>query len=73
MLETYGAKLVPHQVGLHWPGYQTELSNLVLVGASAGYPRVPGVINNGMNVMELITGVAIKPVAAPSTTFHSPD
>lgn len=69
----YGAKLVPHQVGLHRLGYQTELSNLVLVGASAGYPSVPGVINNGMNVVELITGVAIKPVAAPSTTFYSPD
>jgi all-trans-retinol 13,14-reductase len=57
----YGAKLVPRQVGLHRLGYQTELPNLVLVGASAGYPSVPGVISNGMSVVELITGVAINP------------
>jgi all-trans-retinol 13,14-reductase len=60
----YGAKLVPRQVGLHRLGYQTELPNLVLVGASAGYPSVPGVISNGMNVVELITGVAVKPAIA---------
>lgn len=51
----YGAKLVPSQVGLNRLGYLTELPNLFLVGASAGYPSVPGVIGNGMNVVELIT------------------
>ncbi len=52
----YGAKLVPNQVGLNRLGYTTELPNLFLVGASAGYPSVPGVIGNGMDVVELITG-----------------
>ncbi|MFP4124335.1 phytoene desaturase family protein [Coleofasciculus sp.] len=52
----YGAKLIPKQVGLNRLGYQTELPNLFLVGASAGYPSVPGVIGNGMNVAELLTG-----------------
>ena len=56
----YGAKLVPQQVGLHRLGYQTELPNLCLVGASAGYPSVPGVISNGMDVVELITGTRIR-------------
>lgn len=51
----YGAKLVPRQVGLNRLGYCTELPNLFLVGASAGYPSVPGVIGNGMDVVELIT------------------
>jgi len=46
----YGAKLVPKQVGLNRLGYCTELPNLSLVGASAGYPSVPGVIGNGMEV-----------------------
>jgi all-trans-retinol 13,14-reductase len=55
----YGAKLVPQQVGLHRLGYTTELSNLFLVGASAGYPSVPGVIGNGMDVVELITGASV--------------
>lgn len=52
----YGAKLIPKQVGMHRLGYKTELPNLFLVGASAGYPSVPGVIGNGMDVVELITG-----------------
>ncbi|MFN6559289.1 MAG: phytoene desaturase family protein [Nostoc sp. ChiSLP01] len=52
----YGAKLVPKQVGLNRLGYVTELPNLFLVGASAGYPSVPGVIGNGMDVVELLTG-----------------
>ncbi len=52
----YGAKLVPSQVGLNRLGYQTELPNLFFVGASAGYPSVPGVIGNGMDVAELVTG-----------------
>ncbi len=56
----YGAKLVPQQVGLHRLGYQTELPNLFLVGASAGYPSVPGVISNGMDVVELITGKTVR-------------
>ncbi|MBF2063216.1 MAG: NAD(P)/FAD-dependent oxidoreductase [Calothrix sp. C42_A2020_038] len=56
----YGAKLVPSQVGLNRLGYTTELSNLFLVGASAGYPSVPGVIGNGMNVAELITRKSIR-------------
>ena len=56
----YGAKLVPEQVGLNRLGYITELSNLFLVGATAGYPSVPGVIGNGMDVVELITGEAIR-------------
>jgi hypothetical protein len=33
----------------------TELPKLFLVGASAGYPSVPGVIGNGMDVVELLT------------------
>ncbi|HEY9666001.1 MAG TPA: NAD(P)/FAD-dependent oxidoreductase [Coleofasciculaceae cyanobacterium] len=55
----YGAKLVPRQVGLNRLGYCTELPNLFLVGASAGYPSVPGVIGNGMDVAELITGQSV--------------
>lgn len=55
----YGAKLVPGQIGLNRLGYRTELPNLFLVGASAGYPSVPGVINNGMNVAGLISGQPI--------------
>ncbi len=62
----YGAKLIPQQVGLHRLGYQTELPNLFLVGASAGYPSVPGVISNGMDVVELLTGRQVRraPVGA---------
>ncbi|MBX2862997.1 MAG: NAD(P)/FAD-dependent oxidoreductase [Leptolyngbyaceae cyanobacterium MAG.088] len=56
----YGANLVPSQIGLHRLGFKTELPNLFLVGASAGYPSVPGVIGNGMNVVELITGQSIR-------------
>lgn len=56
----YGANLIPDQVGLNRLGYLTELSNLYLVGASAGYPSVPGVIGNGMDVVELITGESIR-------------
>lgn len=56
----YGAKLIPRQVGLNRLGYTTELPNLFLVGASAGYPSVPGVIGNGMNVVEMITGQSIQ-------------
>ncbi|MDJ0774559.1 MAG: NAD(P)/FAD-dependent oxidoreductase [Mastigocoleus sp. MO_167.B18] len=52
----YGAKLVPQQVGLNRLGYTTELPNLFFVGASAGYPSVPGVIGNAMDVVELMTG-----------------
>ncbi|AUT03511.1 all-trans-retinol 13,14-reductase [Nostoc sp. CENA543] len=55
----YGAKLVPQQVGLNRIGYKTELPNLFLVGASAGYPSVPGVIGNGMDVVELLTGESV--------------
>ncbi|MBD2099757.1 NAD(P)/FAD-dependent oxidoreductase [Leptolyngbya sp. FACHB-261] len=55
----YGAKLIPRQVGLNRLGYATELPNLFFVGASAGYPSVPGVIGNGMDVVELITGQAV--------------
>ena len=51
----YGAKLIPQQVGLHRLGYRTQLPNLFLVGASAGYPSVPGVINNGMDVAAILT------------------
>ncbi|NET39015.1 MAG: NAD(P)/FAD-dependent oxidoreductase [Cyanothece sp. SIO1E1] len=56
----YGAKLIPQQVGLNRLGYRTELPNLFLVGASAGYPSVPGVIGNGMDVVELLTGHSIR-------------
>ncbi|MBW4615682.1 MAG: NAD(P)/FAD-dependent oxidoreductase [Desmonostoc vinosum HA7617-LM4] len=56
----YGAKLVPKQVGLNRLGYITELANLFFVGASAGYPSVPGVIANGMDVAELLTGKLIR-------------
>lgn len=55
----YGAKLIPKQVGLNRLGYRTELPNLYLVGASAGYPSVPGVIGNGMDVAELLTGRSV--------------
>lgn len=55
----YGAKLVPKQVGLNRLGYTTELPNLFFVGASAGYPSVPGVIGNGMDVVELLTGQSV--------------
>jgi phytoene dehydrogenase-like protein len=56
----YGAKLIPKQVGLNRLGYRTQLPNLFLVGASAGYPSVPGVIGNGMDVVELLTGQSIR-------------
>lgn len=68
----YGAKLVPRQVGLHRLGYRTELPNLLLVGASAGYPSVPGVIGNGMDVVELLTGQAIRSQAAAPARVASP-
>lgn len=55
----YGAKLIPGQVGLNRLGFRTELRNLFLVGASAGYPSVPGVIGNGMEVAAMITGAPI--------------
>jgi all-trans-retinol 13,14-reductase len=56
----YGANLIPQQIGLNRLGYKTELPNLFLVGASAGYPSVPGVISNGMDVVELLTGESIR-------------
>ncbi|MGF1481792.1 MAG: phytoene desaturase family protein [Cyanophyceae cyanobacterium] len=56
----YGANLIPQQIGLNRLGYRTELPNLYLVGASAGYPSVPGVIGNGMDVAELLTGESIR-------------
>ena len=62
----YGAKLIPQQVGLNRLGYITELPNLFLVGASAGYPSVPGVIGNGMDVAELITGRSVWTSKQPS-------
>jgi all-trans-retinol 13,14-reductase len=55
----YGAKLIPKQVGLNRLGYTTELPNLFFVGATAGYPSVPGVIGNAMDVVQLITGQSI--------------
>ncbi len=55
----YGAKLIPQQVGLNRIGYRTAWPNLFLVGATAGYPSVPGVINNGMAVVKLITGESL--------------
>jgi all-trans-retinol 13,14-reductase len=63
----YGAKLIPQQVGLNRLGYKTELPNLFLVGASAGYPSVPGTIGNGMDVVELITGQSVwqQPEVSP--------
>lgn len=56
----YGAKLIPRQIGLNRLGYRTELPNLYLVGATAGYPSVPGVISNGMDVVEMLTGESIR-------------
>ncbi|VEP12351.1 All-trans-retinol 13,14-reductase [Hyella patelloides LEGE 07179] len=56
----YGAKLIPQQIGLNRLGYKTELPNLFLVGATAGYPSVPGVISNGMDVVEMLTGESIR-------------
>jgi all-trans-retinol 13,14-reductase len=67
----YGAKLIPQQVGLNRLGYTTELPNLFLVGASAGYPSVPGVIGNGMDVAELLTGRLIRNRKAVSTPLVS--
>jgi len=64
----YGAKLVPQQVGLNRLGYRTELPNLFLVGATAGYPSVPGVIRNGLDVVELLTGQAV----GDRTPLHIP-
>ncbi|RMH77121.1 MAG: NAD(P)/FAD-dependent oxidoreductase [Cyanobacteria bacterium J007] len=55
----YGAKLIPQQVGLNRLGYTTQLPNLFFVGASSGYPSVPGVIKNGMNLVSLLTGISI--------------
>lgn len=51
--------LIPNQVGLKRIGFRTALPNLFLVGASAGYPSVPGVISNGMCVVEMITGKSV--------------
>lgn len=65
----YGAKLVPKQVGLNRLGYTTELPNFFFVGASAGYPSVPGVIGNGMNVVELITGKSVRKQADATNTI----
>jgi phytoene dehydrogenase-like protein len=65
----YGAKLIPKQVGLNRLGYTTELPNLFLVGASAGYPSVPGVIGNGMDVVELVTGRSVWKGATPSRSL----
>ncbi len=65
----YGAKLIPQQVGLRRLGYTTELPNLFLVGASAGYPSVPGVINNGMDVVELITGQSVRSITEAHKTL----
>ncbi|MEO1134280.1 MAG: NAD(P)/FAD-dependent oxidoreductase, partial [Cyanobacteria bacterium J06639_1] len=56
----YGAKLIPRQVGLHRLGYATESPNLFLVGASAGYPSIPGVISNGMDLVEFVTGISVR-------------
>ena len=56
----YGAKLIPKQIGLNRLGYKTELPNLFLVGATAGYPSVPGVIGNGMDVAEMLTGEPVR-------------
>ncbi|MBE9179436.1 NAD(P)/FAD-dependent oxidoreductase [Oculatella sp. LEGE 06141] len=61
----YGAKLIPQQVGLNRLGYTTELPNLFFVGASAGYPSVPGVIGNGMDVVQLLTGRSIRKKQEP--------
>ncbi|NDJ15786.1 phytoene desaturase family protein [Myxacorys almedinensis] len=70
----YGAKLIPKQVGLNRLGYKTELPNLFFVGASAGYPSVPGVIGNGMDVVEMLTGQSVWKSAPgskpPSSTVH---
>jgi phytoene dehydrogenase-like protein len=47
------------------------LPNLFLVGASAGYPSVPGVIGNGMNVVELITRKSVRE-RLPEKTAETP-
>jgi all-trans-retinol 13,14-reductase len=54
----YGATLSPRYIGLNRLGYETELSNFFLVGASAGSPSVPGTIGNGMDVFERLTGIS---------------
>jgi all-trans-retinol 13,14-reductase len=63
----YGAKLIPQQVGLHRLGFKTELPNLFLVGASAGYPSVPGVISNGMHLVASICGKSVPGMIADRT------
>ncbi|MEB3337166.1 MAG: NAD(P)/FAD-dependent oxidoreductase, partial [Leptolyngbyaceae bacterium] len=69
----YGTKLVPRQVGLNRLGYRTELPNLFLVGASAGYPGIPGVIGNGMDVAEMITQQSIRTrLPTPAASSVSP-
>ena len=68
----YGANLIPKQVGLNRIGYRTEIPNLFLVGASAGYPSVPGVIGNGMNVTELITGKSLLTSFSPVSQVSVP-
>jgi hypothetical protein len=46
-------------IGAYYPRHHfkhlTELPNLLLVGASAGYPNVPRVIGNGVDVVESLT------------------
>ena len=69
----YGAKLIPRQVGLNRLGYMTELPNLLLVGASAGYPSVPGVIGNGMDVVELLTGQSVWGTVKPLRQLVTPN
>ncbi|BAY11790.1 phytoene desaturase family protein [Calothrix sp. NIES-2098] len=64
----YGAKLSPQYIGLNRLGYHTELPNLFLVGACAGSPSVPGVIGNGMDVVERITGKSIRSQTKVSKT-----
>jgi all-trans-retinol 13,14-reductase len=68
----YGAKLVPKQVGLNRLGYTTKLPNFFFVGASAGYPSVPSVISNGMDVVQLITGQSVwRQAETPRTLVTS--
>ena len=67
----YGAKLIPKQFGLNRLGFKTELPNLFLVGATAGYPSVPGVISNGMDVVGMITGQSIRRTSPQVSTVRS--
>jgi all-trans-retinol 13,14-reductase len=54
----YGAALTPDHV--RWPriGFETPLSNLFVVNATAGYPSVGGAVGSGLRLFERLSGGA---------------